>query len=425
MIFKNSNFNNRYIKYIASLSSGTVIAQSITFFFSPIITRLYSAQEYGNLSLFASLVVFLSIFGNLSYHYAIILPKKKSEAESLFLLTFYINLAFSLLLLFVILLLMKVNSHFPSFPKPLLVLLPLGVFSNNLSYLFTYWLNRLEAYHQISFSKVLQTSSVGLSQVFLTAYSGIGLQLGYIIGRILSATSQFFMRRAAFPLFFNKLKFKEIKASAIKYINHPKYIFLSDVLSIGGIEIPVLLISLFYSADLVGFYGLSHKILSIPTAFLGLAVDQVFFQRLSDKISQNKPVLHLLKKTWFYLFIIGVIPFLLIFLFGSSLFSWVFGANWGEAGRIASVLSPLLLLQYISGATGKSLIALQKQKYQSLFSLCIFLSRAGGIMFGVWQGSFYAGLIALVILNAISLIGYDVFIFYMIRNYEKTITKDS
>ena len=64
-------------KNIATLVTGTMIAQAIPIAISPILTRLYTPAEFGSFALYMSIVSILVVIATARYELAIVLPKKK------------------------------------------------------------------------------------------------------------------------------------------------------------------------------------------------------------------------------------------------------------------------------------------------------------------------------------------------------------
>jgi len=78
---------NDFIKNIFSLLLGTGFAQALAIISSPILTRLYSPEEFGVFALYNSVVAVFLVFASGKYEYAFVLPSNKKEAENLFKLS--------------------------------------------------------------------------------------------------------------------------------------------------------------------------------------------------------------------------------------------------------------------------------------------------------------------------------------------------
>ena len=69
-----------FIKNIILLVSGTLLAQSVSIISSPILTRIYSPEAFGELGVFTSITSIFSVFMCLRYELALVIPKEKEYA---------------------------------------------------------------------------------------------------------------------------------------------------------------------------------------------------------------------------------------------------------------------------------------------------------------------------------------------------------
>ena len=78
---------SRFARSASLLAGGAVAGQAIIVAASPILTRLYSPEDFGVLAVFASLLSILSIVASLRYQLAIPLPKTDEEAANVTVLS--------------------------------------------------------------------------------------------------------------------------------------------------------------------------------------------------------------------------------------------------------------------------------------------------------------------------------------------------
>ncbi len=93
---------HKFIKNIATLMSGTVLAQLITFLSMLLITNFYTASDFGVYALFISVSSIFIVIATGRYELAIILPKHHGTALNILVLIAFISLLFcSALFIFV------------------------------------------------------------------------------------------------------------------------------------------------------------------------------------------------------------------------------------------------------------------------------------------------------------------------------------
>ena len=74
------------------LMTGTAISQAIPVAITPILTRIYTPEDFGTFALYLSLLTIFSVFATARYEMAIILPAKDEDAFSLLLVSSFLSL---------------------------------------------------------------------------------------------------------------------------------------------------------------------------------------------------------------------------------------------------------------------------------------------------------------------------------------------
>jgi len=181
-----------FLKNAATLVSATVLAQLITIAVSPVLTRIYNAEDFGLLAVFMSIVSVLSIIATGRYEMAIMLPENEEDAADLLVLSLAIAFLFSLTILFFV--------HFFNEQialasgvekiKNWLYLVPLSVFLLGVFQAFNYWNNRQKLFAPIAKAKVIRTSATSVSATAI-GLAGLvktgGMVWGQIVGEFLGS----------------------------------------------------------------------------------------------------------------------------------------------------------------------------------------------------------------------------------------------
>src|SRR5690554_7483720 len=81
------NIKSELLKSALVLSSGTILAQGISYVLMPFITRLYTPEDFGEFGMIMRIVAFLAVVGAGRYEFAIPLPKKDEHAFHIYRLT--------------------------------------------------------------------------------------------------------------------------------------------------------------------------------------------------------------------------------------------------------------------------------------------------------------------------------------------------
>ena len=113
-----------------TMATGRIIAQVVPVLLTPLLTRLYTPEDFGLFAIFVAITAVLALLANGRYNLAIILPKKNENVLNLFALSVLINFAFCILLFVVIYIFRTplINLFgFHNSPE-VLFLVPLGTF---------------------------------------------------------------------------------------------------------------------------------------------------------------------------------------------------------------------------------------------------------------------------------------------------------
>src|SRR5699024_5233870 len=165
--------NNKFIKNVLILLSGTIVAQIIALILSPIITRLYGPEAFGLMGVFSSLIQILIPVAALTYPVAIVLPKDDRNAKqiiniSLILMTIVAAIMLLILLLFkdsiiIFLQVQEIGSY--------LYLIPVVIIFAGLMQINTQWLIRTNQFNintkiMVWQSVILNGSKVGIGLIY-------------------------------------------------------------------------------------------------------------------------------------------------------------------------------------------------------------------------------------------------------------------
>ena len=87
---------NTFIKSVSVLMTGTVLAQALTYLITPVLTRIYSTEEMGELGVYLRIVGFVAALATLRYELSLPLPKRDKHAFLLYRLS--LKIAFFILI---------------------------------------------------------------------------------------------------------------------------------------------------------------------------------------------------------------------------------------------------------------------------------------------------------------------------------------
>lgn len=357
------HIKSEFLKSVVLLTSGTFMAQVVSYVATPVITRLFTPDEIGELGIFLRITAFITAIATARYELSLPLPKKDQHAFQLFRLSLRIA-TITLLSTFLIGLIYWGVQGFSVTNFWFVLMIVVGSFFMIFKNIGTNWAIRMNNYKAISASSILTSFTAnGLKIVAgLLAFGSLGLIVATVIGG--GAAIIFFVKdyfNAKYQDGFQRSK-KKIQVLSKKYRDFPIYNLPHMLLDHGRELLVAFFVVLYFDQSVFGSYDHSFRMLKLPLALIGTAMGQVFFNRCSRMYSEHKALFPMLKRTTFQLFLISIVPFSVVFFFGEDLFLWVFGAEWGLSGRISELLAPWLMINFVASPISTIPMVVEKQK---------------------------------------------------------------
>ncbi len=343
---------SEFLKNVGTLMSGTAIAQAIPVLVSPILSRIYSPDDFGVLALFMGISIVISVIATGRYELAIMLPEEKRDASNILALAVILTFFTSIITLILVLVLKDFVANFFDDPgiKNWLYFIPLVVLFTGLYNTFNYWSTRHKTFKMNAASRISQSSvMVGTNLGMGFAKTGaVGLIAGYILGQIV-ATSV--------------LAWK------------------------------------------------TFRLVTAPASLIGSSIYQVFYQKATKALQEGQDIQAMVLRIYRNLFVIGLPIFAILFFFGPPIFGFVFGEKWVMAGEIASIISPWLFLNFIATPVSCITVIMNKQWPGMMLSIADLSLKITAIVIGGIKGDVYLTFTLMSIFCGTLLI-FSLFLFY-------------
>lgn len=360
------------------LMTGTTIAQAIPIAISPILTRIYSPDDFGIVALYLSIVSIISVLVTGKYELAIMLPEKDEDAVNIVALSIFISFFVSLITLLAIWIFNEpIKKYFGNSEISIwLYFIPLIVLLTGIYNSLNYWSNRKKQYKRLAVSRISQsgaTSGINLGLGF-SGFGASGLILGGIGGQTVATGVlgwQVWKEDKEKKYFITK---EDMTYQAKRYNDFPKYSIPSDLINVVSNQMPIFLLNNFFNVTVVGFYSLTQRIMASPIGLIGGSILDVFKQRASSDYMKYGNCRDIYVKTFKTLFLLSIIPFIIFFLTAPDLFSFVFGIKWRIAGEYAQILAIMYLFKFISSPLSYTFYIAGKQKEDFLLHIYLGIS---------------------------------------------------
>lgn len=372
---KSEIFKSEFNRNVLTLMTGTTIAQTIPVAITPILTRMYTPEEFGIFAVFLSTVSILSSIASGRYERAIMLPTKDNDAINIAALCLLILTCFSFLLLVLVIIFKKNISNILGNQQISywLYFVPITIFITGIFNVLKYLNIRKKFYKDIATSDIYKSISMSAITIVLgfLKSGAAGLILGRIISQAVANLRLANNILASHDL--NKIKKIEITRMAKKYENFPKFSLWAGMASSSSSDLINILISYVYSIKNLGFYFLPNRVLGLPISFISKSIGNVFFQQASNEKAETRSAKKTFNNTLKKLFIISLLIFPILFFTIESIFIFVFGENWSVAGTYAKILIPLFFIRFIVSPLSVMNYIFQKNKTDMIWEITLLL----------------------------------------------------
>jgi O-antigen/teichoic acid export membrane protein len=372
--------------------TGTTIAQAIPIAISPILTRIYTPEDFGVFALYMSIASIIAAVATGRYELAIMLPKKDEDAVNIVVLSIGISFMISV---FCFLIIYIFNSDISSLFEnseisTWLYFIPFTVMLTGLYQSFNFWHNRSKNYKNLSKARIMQsTTTAGTNLTMGTLIMGpIGLVLGNLFGQI---TSIFYLAKKTYLLdkkvFIENISFIKILTLAKRYKKFPQYDALATLFNISAHQSAHIFFNIFFGAISSGYYYLVQKIFGLPILLIAASIQDVFKEKMTIIYNSGGNSREFFINTLKKLFLLALIPSVLIYFFAVDVFMFFFGEQWKSAGEFVQILTPAFFLRFISFPLSFMFYIAEKQHYniigQFLLLVVILFSFLLGKNYGV------------------------------------------
>ncbi len=418
MNFKKFFLKSDFSKNVLTLMTGTALAQALPILISPILTRLYSDKDFGLFSLYSSIVMGILTIGSLRYNMAIVLPKKDEEAKQLVKLSRKIILVVSIVATFFLVyfsntIVKQING---SGIEKYFFIAGISIFVLAQIEVIRYYLNRKKKYKLISKAKVYQSGGSSFFQVLFGVFpmsGGVtGMIFGVLVGQTMGLYYLFKRTKNEFNAVADNDKFLLNKYKKMPLLNGPNAVV--DAIRVNGINI---MIARLFSSMFLGQFALAWRVLQSPLGLINGALSQVCFQRLS--VLEKHEHYSFLRKSVLRSFLLGVIPFTVLYFFAPIIFSFIFGESWRVAGKVASYLSPWLFLNLITSPISTFFIVVEKQGLLLLYA--VFYMLVPFIVIWEYRADFLLAIQGLSISMSIMLLIFIAMVLITSKNNQKPV----
>lgn len=370
-----------------TLISGTIATQALVFAFSPVLSRIFAASDFGHLANYNAWVAVLALLSNLRYEQAVIVAKGRQHTNRVVVLTTLLSLVSCLVYAAVaigIYTLYRGGGYLADL-KHVVLFIPLGVLVISVSSLFIQYNLKTGQFRLLAAVAAVQVVfTVGPQIVLGLLRVPHALIIGTILGFVFAALvyARHFFQGHTLGELWEEIDPRQLIATAAMHVNFPRFMLGADAITVGVQQfVPVFVLALFNPA-IAGLYAFSARVVRVPTFVVSTAIGGALRKEAIDHVHAGESLTALFTGTVRTLFLLSIVPFAVVLIAGPQLFAFVFGHQWADAGRIVQILVPGIVAEFVAMPLAAFFLVTETQRYTFIVQALGFVLMVSALAIG-------------------------------------------
>lgn len=329
-----------YIKDTAVLTIGVVIAHIVPLIAYPILSRLYTPDDFGLLSILTSVTAILAIVATFHYDSAILITKTSKVAAELITAIQYLAgvfLFFSGLILIVFSNDISILLNAPQVSSWLWIC-PICAYCIVLFNCYNEWCVKHKYFKDLSINKMINGGALPIGKILFSFLNTIGIFIGELFGHLITGVLCVWRLFRKDKNYFMKPSKLQMKYLLRRYNDCPKYVLPARLLNKLGLELPIFFITAYFSTEELGYYSMAATLLVLPSKVIGKAITDTFRQKANMLVETEGNCVYFYRKVFLFLFIISFVFYSILYAVAPIIFEIVLGEKWITSGYYSRIL---------------------------------------------------------------------------------------
>lgn len=405
--------NNKFFRSIATLMSGSIFAQIISFCISPLMTRLYTEEQIGEYTLLLTVV---TMFGTVicgRYDMVIVGEKEDKNMYALIKLSFVLTVILSVLVgigytVYTHVTESTTMSFIALFFWNLAFLLCAGI----LNILHSYN-NRYREYKKMATASVTKELGKGVALVGLglLKFGIFGLLISYLLSRVLELWQQMKRLRNNFRSLLS-VTWEEMRQVAKKYAEQPLFSVPASFANSFSYSVINLFVNALFGTVTLAYYSMSYRMLGMPLSLISGSTSKAYYEKAAREYDASGKFNRTFMQTSLLLLVCAIPMTIGLMLLAPWAFELFFGDGWGISGVYVRYLAPMFAFRLIISPLTPTMIIVHKQKVELLFQTSFIVASVTAYIIGRVIGSIEIFLLSITVLFAVV---YILYYLYMLR----------
>lgn len=337
-----------FLRAVATLMGGNAVAMAVPILAAPVLGRLYVPSDYGALAQYMAPAAVLAVLASLQFQHAIIAERTDRSAGQVTWLTLLGGLAGAVLTVVMVAVLWHPLLA-GSAAGEWLWLLPLTVAGAGIIAAGGFLANRHQRYSwmaRLAISHMLVTVAFSIALGFF-GWGADGLLMAYFLGQLVQVVAYLHLLLDLRATIMPWPGMARLRVLVRRHWKFAAFALPSEFSSQINMQMPVFALSALGADATLGAFSRARQLVSMPITVVGQSVAQVFRREASELHRKTGSCRAIMRRTALWLFAAGIGPCLIFMVFAPWMFSFYLGPDWREAGEVAQILAPMLLLRVV------------------------------------------------------------------------------
>ncbi len=420
---------SQMVRSILTLFSGKASAQLILIASTPIISRLFTPQDYGIAAMVLAFATIATPLATLGYGTASQLADRDADARRLLRIALASTLFFSTLMVTSLyFILPHVTSSTITQIGVWIWAIPIVFILQGTEAALESWNTRMKQF-KVQATTYVSSAVVGTaSRITLGAIGGSsvgGLVIGFVLGLVTRISVLFRSSKLFTPLEPNDQGKFSYRNLVQEYRDFPLFATPTALLNSVSNSIPLILFGALFSPAIAGFYAMADRLFLRPLRLFQSSFRSVFTQHLVTAMKHNRSVTLTLLKACAFTGAIMLVPSLFLSFYGEPTIMFLLGEKWRQVGVFIEITAPLMVFASLVVPANAALVVCREQRRLLILQIVTTAAILSGFLLSylIWQTP-EAALRALVAAVALRH-SYSVLIsFIILRRRDKKIQKE-
>jgi O-antigen/teichoic acid export membrane protein len=215
-----------------------------------------------------------------------------------------------------------------------------------------------------------------------------------------------------------EVSWNDITKQAVVYRNFPCFVLPRSFVNILAGQMPVLLLTPFFGAKVVGFLSLAILLGYTPIGTITRAIYQVMYQHTMDRVHSSQPIGGIFKRFLLLASIVVIPAFAILWFFLPDLTSWLLGSEWWISGEYIRWMLPWLYVSLLSCSINFLFDVFMKQQWGLFFEIVLAVMRVGGLLIGIMANDFTLAIICYSFGTMLALVMQIVWMLVQVHRYD-------